>query len=302
MKTIKVILNPVAGKGFSGRAEPRIREFLKDAGIGFDLIRTHERGHAIELAEQAVKDGFETVVAAGGDGTTNEVMNGLIAAYKGKIAGTLGLLPTGSASDFMGNVGVAKSLEEACHRLGKNQTRLVDLAVLRLPGEKIRYFDNQLGIGFDAVVTIEAQKFRRLRGMALYFPVVLKTVFLTNKATRVTIEADGQKMELPTMQISVANGSREGGGFYLAPEAKLDDGYLDLCVVRQISKLTMLRMIPTFMKGTHIKHKATTMLRARKVTITSEDDLIAHIDGEIVCTDGHRIDVEIIPRRLRVIF
>jgi diacylglycerol kinase (ATP) len=201
-------------------------------------------------------------------------MNGLIAAYKGKIAGTLGLLPTGSASDFMGNVGVAKNLEEACHRLGKNQTRLVDLAVLRLPGEKIRYFDNQLGIGFDAVVTIEAQKFRRLRGMALYFPVVLKTVFLTNKATRVTIEADGQKMELPTMQISVANGSREGGGFYLAPEAKLDDGYLDLCVVRQISKLTMLRMIPTFMKGTHIKHKATTMLRARKVTITSEDDLM----------------------------
>lgn len=301
-KTIKVILNPVAGKGYSGRAEPRIREFLKEAGIDFDLVRTRERGHAIQLAEQAVKDGFETVVAAGGDGTTNEVMNGLIAACNGKIAGTLGLLPTGSASDFMGNVGIPKNLQEACYRLGEKKTRTVDLAMLRIPGEKTRYFDNQLGIGFDAVVTIEAQKFRRLRGMALYLPVVLKTVFLTNKATLVRIEYDGRQIELPTMQISVANGSREGGGFYLAPEAKLDDGYLDLCVVRKINKLTMLRIIPTFMKGTHVKHKATIMKRAKKVTITSTDDMIAHIDGEIICTTGHRIEVEIIPQRLRVLY
>lgn len=302
VKTIKVILNPVAGKGFSGRAEPRIRQFLKEAGTDFDLVRTRKRGHAIELAEQAVKDGFETVVAAGGDGTTNEVMNGLIAASIGKIAGTLGLLPTGSASDFMGNVGIPKDLREACLLLAKNRTRTVDLALLRLANEKPRYFDNQLGIGFDALVTIEAQKFHRLRGMALYFPVVMKTVFLTNQATRVTIEYDGQKIELPTMQISVANGSREGGGFYLAPDAELDDGILDLCVVRKISKWTMLRIIPAFMKGTHVKHKATTMLRARRVTITSTDDLVAHIDGEIICTAGHRIEVEIVPRRLRVLY
>lgn len=297
-----MILNPVAGKGYSGRAEPKIRQFLKETGIDFDLVRTRERGHATELAEQAVRDGFETVVAAGGDGTTNEVMNGLINAYNGEIAGNLGLLPTGSASDFMGNIGIPKNLQEACYQLGKNQIRTVDLAVLRLPGQKVRYFDNQLGIGFDAVVTIEAQKFRRLRGMALYLPVVLKTVFLTNRATQVTIETDSERIELPTMQISVANGSREGGGFYLAPQAKLDDGFLDLCVVRKLSKWSMLRIIPTFMKGTHVKHQATTMLRARKVTITSDDDLIAHMDGEIICTAGHLIEVEVVPRKLRVLY
>ena len=302
MKKIKIILNPVAGKGYSGRAEPKIRQYLKDAGLDFDLVRTQRRGHGIELAEQAVKDGFDIVVAVGGDGTTNEVVNGLMAVRKGKVAGTLGLLPTGSASDFMGNVGIPKNLDEACHLLAKGQTRIVDLGVITIPGGKRRYFDNQLGIGFDAVVTVEAQKFRWLRGMALYFPVVLKTVFLSNKATNVTLEYDGKKIELPTLQISVANGSREGGGFYLAPDAQLDDGYFDICVVRRISKLQMLRLIPSFMNGTHVKHEATTMLRAKKVTITSEDDLIAHYDGEILCTKGHKIETEILSKKLKVLY
>lgn len=302
MKVIKVILNPVAGKGYSGRAEPKIRQYLKEAGLDFDLVRTQRRGHGIELAEQAVKDGFEIVVAVGGDGTTNEVVNGLMAARKGKVAGTLGLIPTGSASDFMGNVGIPKSLDEACHLLAKSQTRIVDLGVITIPGGKRRYFDNQLGIGFDAVVTVEAQKFRWLRGMALYFPVVLKTIFLTNKATNVTLEYDGKKIEFPTLQISVANGSREGGGFYLAPDAQLDDGYFDICVVRKIGKLQMLRLIPSFMNGTHVKHEATTMLRAKKVTITSEDDLIAHYDGEILCTKGHKIEAEILSKKLKVLY
>ena len=302
MKKIKVILNPVAGKGYSGRAEPKIRQYLKEAGLDFDLVRTQKRGHGIELAEQAVKDGFDLVVAAGGDGTTNEVVNGLIAASDGKIAGTLGLLPTGSASDFMGNVGIPNNLDEACHLLAKSQARIVDLGVITIPGGKRLYFDNQLGIGFDAVVTVEAQKFRWLRGMALYFPVVLKTVFLTNKATTVTLEYDGKKMELPTLQISVANGSREGGGFYMAPDAQLDDGYFDICVVRKISKFQMLRLIPSFMKGTHIKHEATTMLRAKKLTITSADNLIAHYDGELLCTKGHKIEAEILSKKLKVLY
>ena len=292
----------MAGKGYSGRAEPKIREYLKGTGLNFDLVRTRKRGHGIELAYQAVKDGFDLIVAAGGDGTTNEVMNGMITASDGKIAGTLGLIPTGSASDFMGNVGIPKNLRDACLRLAKNQTRIVDLGVITIPGENKRFFDNQLGIGFDAVVTIEAQKFKWLRGMALYFPVVLKTVFLANKPTRVTLEYDGKVMEMSTLQISVANGSREGGGFYLAPEARLDDNAFDICIVREISKLQMLKIIPKFMKGNHVNDPATTMLRARKVTITSEDDLIAHYDGEILCTSGHRIEAEILSKKLRVLY
>jgi len=301
MKAFKIILNPVAGRGYSGRVEPKIRQFLKEEGLEFDLDHTEHRGHGIKLAEKAIKEGYKSIIAVGGDGTTNEVINGMIAASDGKVAGTLGLLATGSASDFTFSVGVPSDLRQACHLLAKNNTRIVDLGKVTLPGENPRYFDNQLGIGFDGVVTIEAQKFKRLRGMALYFPVVLKTIFLTNKATQVTIQYDDQKIELPTLQISVANGIREGGGFYMAPDAEIDDGYFDLCIVGKVSKLSMLGLIPKFMKGTHVKYKATTMARAKKVTITSEDNLIAHIDGEIICTQGHKIECEIIPKRLQVL-
>jgi len=302
MKKIKVILNPVAGRGYSNSVESEITRYLMEEGLDFDLVYTERKGHAIELAEQAVSDGFEIVAAAGGDGTTNEVINGLMAGSKkkDKCKCTLALFPTGSGNDFTYSAGVPTDFREVCHLIANRKTRIVDLGRVSIPGQEPRYFDNQLGIGFDGVVTLEARKFKRVRGMALYLPVVLKTVFLTNKATRVTIEYDNEKLELSTIQISIANGIREGGGFYMAPEAKLDDGYFDLIVICEIGKLAMLGIIPKFMKGTHTKHKAATTLRAKKVTITSEDDLTAHFDGEILCTDGHRIECEIVPQCLRV--
>ncbi|MCK5055689.1 MAG: diacylglycerol kinase family lipid kinase [Candidatus Aminicenantes bacterium] len=302
MKRIKVIFNPVAGRGYSGRVESEICRYLKEAGLDFDLVYSERKGHAIELAEQAVGDGFEIIAAAGGDGTTNEVINGLMAASKrkNKVNYSLALFPTGSGNDFTYNAGVPADFQEVCRLIAKGKTRIVDLGKVSIPGKEPRYFDNQLGIGFDGVVTLEARKFKRVRGMALYLPVVLKTVFLTNKATRVTIEYDDKKLELPIVQVSVANGRREGGGFYMAPGAKLDDGYFDLIIVGEIGKLAMLGIISKFMKGTHTEHKATITKRAKKITITSEDDLIAHFDGEMLCTDGHRIECEIVPQCLRV--
>ncbi|MDZ7261218.1 MAG: diacylglycerol kinase family protein, partial [candidate division KSB1 bacterium] len=215
--------------------------------------------------------------------------------------GTLGLIPTGTGSDFMGNVGIPADLREACSRLAHGQTRLVDVGKLTLDDQKPRYFDNMLGIGFDGVVTVEARKFQRLRGMALYLPVVLKTVFVSLKAPLVTIEYDDQTLVQPIMQLTVANGAREGGGFFMAPDAKVDDGLFDLCIAREVSRLTILGLLPHFMKGTHVSREEITMARARKVTITSQDDLIAHFDGELLCTEGHRIECEIVPQRLRVL-
>ncbi len=302
MKKIKIILNPVAGRGFSAKAESQICQFLKEEGVIFDLVHSERNYHAAELAEQAIYDGFEIVVAAGGDGTTNEVINGLMAAAEnGKAVGTLGLFATGSGSDFTYNVGVPSNLQEACHRIAQGKTRIVDLGKITLDNKKTRYFDNQLGIGFDGIVTVEAKKFKRLRGMALYLPVVLKTIFLTNKATKVSIEYDNQKVEMSTMQITIANAAREGGGFFMAPDAKMDDGFFDLCIVNEVSKLTMLRLVPQFIKGNHVNHKATTIIRAQKVTVSSEENLIAHFDGELLCTEGHKIECEIIPQRLSVL-
>jgi diacylglycerol kinase (ATP) len=157
-----------------------------------------------------------------------------------------------------------------------------------------------VGIGFDGVVTQEALKVKRLRGLALYLPVVLKTVFLSFTAPQVTIQYDGHEARLKALMICVANGPREGGSFFVAPHAQPDDGLFDLCIAGEVGRLAMLGLIPHFMKGTHVDREPVTMARARRVVVSSPDDLIAHADGEILCTAGHRLAFEILPRRLRV--
>lgn len=300
MGRVKVILNPIAGKGYGARVEPELRRLLEADGLDFDMERTAAPKHAMALAQKAVADGFEIVVAAGGDGTTHEVVNGLMLAAGDGIGGTLGVIPIGSGSDFAYSAGVPGDLAGACSRLTRGQSRLVDVGRVSLDGREPRYFDNTLGIGFDGVVTLEALKMKRLRGMALYLPVVLKTVFLSLKAPLATIQYDDQELVLPALMITVANGAREGGGFFVAPDAKPDDGLFDLCIAREISRPAMLGLIPHFMKGTHVDKEPVTMARAARVTISSPDPLVAHVDGEMLCTEGHRIDCEILPRRLRV--
>jgi len=296
-----IVLNPIAGRGRGARAEPEIRRLLQAEGFDFDLVRTTENWHAAELAEQAVVDGYDLIVAAGGDGTFHEVVNGLMsAAPEGEVAGVMGLLPIGSGSDFANTVGVPFDLPEACARLVHGEDRVVDVGRVWIPGSDPQYFDNTVNVGFGGVVTREAQKVKWLTGTALYLPVVLKTVFLYFEAPYVKIAYDGQELSLPAVMISVANGPREGGGFHVAPDASPDDGLFDICVVREISRLQMLGIIPSFMNGSHCDKEPITMLQGRRITITSEDDLIAHMDGEMLCTDAHRIDFEVLPSRLRV--
>jgi YegS/Rv2252/BmrU family lipid kinase len=301
MQPIKIILNPIAGRGHGARVEPKLRQFLEAEGLDFDLVHTSGRWHAAELAEQAVADGCELIVAAGGDGTAHEVVNGLLAASGGGEAGTLGVIPIGSGSDFAHAAGVPADPRAACSRLAHGQTRVVDVGRINLDGQPSRYFDNTVGIGFDGVVTVEAQKVKRLRGMALYLPVVLRTVFLSFKPPRVTIEYDDQELALSALMVCIANGPREGGSFLVAPDAEPDDGVLDLCIASEVGRLGMLGLIPHFMQGSHVDREPITMARARRIAVSSPDDLVVHADGEVLCTDGSRLECEILPQRLRVL-
>ncbi len=304
MGPIKIILNPIAGRGYGAKAEPEIRDLLAAAGLEFELERTEWPGHAIELAEKAARSGFKLVVAAGGDGTSHEVVNGLMhSAADGQVpAATLGVLPIGSGSDFAHTIGVPPDLPGACTRLALGRDWLVDVGRVTLDGrpESARFFDNTVGVGFDGVVTAEARKIKHLRGIPLYLLVVLKTVFLHHRNPQVTIEYDGQRLELPALMVTVANGRREGGGFFVTPDARPDDGVFDLCIAGKVNRAGMLALIPHFLKGTHVNREPITMARARQVSITSQDDLIAHVDGEILCTAGRQLEFEILPQRLRV--
>jgi diacylglycerol kinase (ATP) len=299
LKDVKVILNPIAGRGYAARVEPELRQMLAHEGVSFELERTQHAGHAVELATRAAQEGYNVIVAAGGDGTSNEVVAGLMAAAGDGVAGTMGVIPVGSGSDFAHNVGVPADLNAACHRLAHGQDRIVDVGVVQVDDQPPRFFDNTVNIGFGGTVTVEAQKVKWVRGMALYLPVVLKTIFLTH-APRIAIEMNGHRAELPAAMICVANGAREGGGFFSAPDAVPDDGLLDVCVVHEMGNLAMLRLVPKFMNGTHKHHPLVTMTRTDRVTVSSPDDLVAHADGEVLCTAAHRLSFELLPQRLRV--
>lgn len=331
-KSMYVIVNPIAGKGNGAKAVAQIKQYLTEQGVQFDLVTTTRAGEAIELARRATEDGYETIVAAGGDGTYQEVISGMLAGSDDKIVGNLGIIPVGSGCDFSWTVGVSPDLAEACARLAAGQTRIVDVGKVTVDAtdagattdaksphqSATRYFDNAVGIGFDGVVTAECRKFKRLRGLPMYLVAVLKTVFLSFRAPRSVIEyeEDGQgaqalpdaphpsmrRLEKTVLMATVCNGQREGGGFHVAPNAVNDDGRFDLCLADNIPRLQILGMIPHFMKGTHVDKPPVTMLRSRHVIISSPDPLLAHADGEIICTNAHRIECEVAARQVRVIY
>ena len=190
MTTYKIIVNPIAGRGDGERSIPQIESALSEYGLDFDLVRTERPWHAAELAKEAAAAGHDVVVAVGGDGTANEVLNGLMQA-KREGAGTaaMGLLSVGRGNDFAYGVDIPSDLQVACQVLAQGQRRAIDVG--RVAGglyPEGRYFGNGIGVGFDAVVGFEAVKMTWLHGFPSYIVAVLKTVFLYYKAPLVTIE------------------------------------------------------------------------------------------------------------------
>ena len=303
-KRFRLIVNPAAGGGTAHRAVPTIERMLRDYGVIFDLVYTERPWHAVELARKAVQDGVDVVVAVGGDGTSNEILNGLMQAKQaGEGTATMGVLCAGRGNDFAFGTGVPLSVEEGCKALSEGHRRIIDVG--RVDGESLpegRFFGNGAGIGFDTVVGLEAAKLKRLRGFAGYFVAALKTIFLYFRAPLTRIEYGEQTLEQRSLMVSIMNGRRLGGGFMMAPEAKIDDGRFDLCIARQVSRLGILALIPRFMNGTQASHPSVTTGQTERITVTAlEGVLPAHADGETLCTQGKQLTMEILPLQIEVV-
>ena len=310
MPTIKVILNPVSGRGAGRQAAEVIHKTLTEAKATFEIVETTEQRSAVAQAAQAVREGWDIIAVAGGDGTGNEVLNGIIEASLGTpgwdagepAAGALGLIPIGTGNDFAWCMGVPiGDVAAACRVLAAGQARVVDVGRVEDELGNVRYFCNNFGAGFDAATTVESYKLRHLRGSLVFLVAVLRTIFLYYKAPLVTVRYDEQEMELPLLMVSVANGRRTGGMFMIAPQAVQDDGLLDVTLARQVSQLGIFRLLPYFIRGTHATQPTVTVGRTAHIVVASEQDLPVHVDGEIMRTDAHRLEVSALPRRLRVV-
>jgi YegS/Rv2252/BmrU family lipid kinase len=258
------------------------------------------------LAQQAALEGYDVLVAVGGDGTANEVLNGLMQARVENSATDsviMGVLSVGRGNDFAFGAGAPADLAAGCRALAQGRRRSIDVG--RVVGglyPQGRYFGNGVGIGFDAVVGFEALKIKHLQGLLLYFVAALKTIFLYYRAPLVRIEYDGQSFTLRSLMVSVMNGRRAGGGFLMAPQAEMDDGLFDLCITAQVSRPRILGLMLRFMNGSQAVHKAVQTGQTRRIVVTAvEGALPAHADGETLCTEGQSLSLELLPRQISVI-
>lgn len=298
------IVNPISGQGAGKLAADELQKLTTNDGLDSKLVLTEEIGHAIRLAREAASAGTQVVVAVGGDGTANEVLNGLMQARQmGSGSPAMGVIGVGRGNDFAFGVGVPAGLEAGYRILmqGRQQPMDVGFAKGGLYPEG-RFFGNGVGIGFDAVVGFEAAKLKKLHGFANYFVAALRTMFLYYQAPLVRIEMDDSEVKLPALMVSIMNGRRMGGGFMMAPQSKIEDGLFDLCIVGQVSRMGILGLIPQFTKGTQAGHPKVSMRQSRLVTVVAEQgSLPAHADGETLCTEGKTLTVELLPGALDMI-
>ncbi len=304
MEKALLIYNPTAEKGYAAQKLPQIKSLLEAAGMEYDLVTTQRHGHAIDLAKQAVSDGYSLVIAAGGDGTVNEVVNGLML---GKVNGNgrpaLGVLPIGRGNDFAFGVGIPLGLEDAVKVLAAGQRRTIDIG--RFSGGDYpdgRYFANGVGMGFDTVVGFEAEKIKRLKGAASYLVALVRTIFLYSKAPVYEVVLDSGTLNQPFLMISVMNGCRMGGTFYMAPNSNPSDDTFDLCLAGNVPQIKILPLAAKFLNGSQEGHPAVSMVRSRKISVRAVEGTIpAHADGETICTAGKALDIELIPASLDVV-
>ncbi|HVH11488.1 MAG TPA: diacylglycerol kinase family protein [Longimicrobium sp.] len=291
-----VIVNPAAGQGAAARAVAVVEAELARVGAAHVIVQTSRRGEAAVLAEAAAREGWPVVVAVGGDGTVHETVNGLMRAAEGGVSVPLGIVGVGSGNDFARLAGVPTDPAAAVRRLVTAEPRAVDVG--RVNG---RWFSNGVGIGLDARVAIEVDRGRRFRGIFMYLDALAK-VLRVYRPPRMAVEVDGERVvDAPMTLVTAGNGGRHGGGFWICPDARIDDGLLDLCMCSQLGTLGILRFLPRVMRGTHTGASCVRMLRARRVRVTSPDALPVHADGEIIAESAHEVDIEIHPGRLRVL-
>ncbi len=303
MPQYRIIANPVSARGSGARRIAEFAQKLAHLHLDFELILTGHPWHAAELARQAVLDGVEVVVAAGGDGTSNEVINGLMRGRQtGRRLPILAVLPIGRGNDFAFSMGAPVDLEESMAALERMQTRTIDIAHLvggNFPAG--RFFGNGVGIGFDTITGLEANRLPYITGFITYLMAAIRTIFIM-KAPTVEIELEGEKWVQPSMLVSIMNGRRLGGGFWTAPNSLGDDGLFDLCIANEVTRLQMFALIPRFLKGTQASHPAIRTARSRKVKVTAlKGSLAVHADGELISRACQKLELEILPRQLELV-
>jgi len=296
----KIVINPIAGVGNNTkRLWTQIESILKSGGLSFDHEYTQGRGHALDIAARAVKEGYDHIVAVGGDGTIHEVANGVLSTTTdGSV--TLGVISTGTGNDFIKTVGIPKDYREACGVILGSTRRVIDVGLVEFTGKngqrESRFFVNGAGVGFDAEVADGSKRVPRFMGSTVPFVLALIKIFPFYRNKDMKLDVDGLVSNKRLLSLVVSNGSFFGGGMRIAPFASLNDGRLDVVALGDVGKLELLRVFPRVYKGTHVTHKKVSVEKARVVKVDCAKPILLQADGEIL---GYGpVAIQVIPQAL----
>ena len=290
-----IIANPVSGRGRARRLGERVADLLRERGVNADLMVSEAPGDCERMAREVLARGVRQVAACGGDGTVHEVVNGLANSDA-----VLGVVPCGRGNDLARALGVSKDVVDVVNTLVHGVDRAIDLGKA---GD--RFFATVATLGFDTAV---AQRMRNqgtgfltraleAGGTVSYGLTVLRTLF-GYRSPFVRLRGDFGVFEGRVLLAATANAPFYGSGIKIAPGAIIDDGMLDVCIVADVSRWTVLRMFLSAYSGTHIGHSAVRVVQTRTLQIESDDPLWIFADGEPMCEVPAKI--EVVPSALKV--
>ncbi|MDP8204298.1 MAG: diacylglycerol kinase family lipid kinase [Candidatus Tenebribacter mawsonii] len=303
IKRYSVIFNPTADKGSAPKHIPAVNEFLQKHNINYEIHLTKSVGHATELAYGFAIEG-NIVISAGGDGTCNEVINGLMKAKnENGIIPVFAVIPIGTGNDFAYGAHVPSTLQESLQAIIEDKTFFLDIGLVK-GGDypEGRYFGNGIGVGFDTIVGLEAAKLKHIHGALGYVIAALKTLIIYPPAPEVELKYDDSSLIVNPALVSIMNGNRMGGTFFMSPEANNCDGIFNLCMTKQGKRKALLKAMMHYMKGTQSTLADTTTLQSSDFHLRAlHGELAVHADGETICEAGVEIHVECIPSALKII-
>ena len=281
----KVIVNPAAGGYSVGREWPRIRRRLRDIGLSFDHEYTEDKGHAIELARKAVDAGYGYLIAVGGDGTVNEVANGILGSAAADST-IMGVVSAGTACSLARSLALPRDYAAACSLLTGQGRLLIDIGVVEYKSggqSQRRFFVNEAGAGFGAAVMEASMHLPSRIGPAINYALHvargLRSLF-SYRNKHITLWLDDKAEAICNCAVVVANGRYSGGGMCMAPEAKLDDGLLDVVIAGDMRRLELLKLWPALYRGSHTAHAKIRVEKVTSVTVQSAERVLVEADGE----------------------
>lgn len=298
---ILIIANPAAGANRASKMIPLVKDILKNKGIDYALEITRCKGDEIAIARKGVKNGFDLIAALGGDGTVNQVVNGIMGSV-GAVSElpTLGIIPAGTGSDLVKTLKIPVITEDAVDVLLTGREYLIDIGEIKgKTWKEGRYFINIAGIGIDAVTVKELEYAKAIfKGRLAYFYALFRAL-KSYHGLQLKIEIKDINIHVFAYLTAVANGKFFGSGFKITPDADTCDGLFDICVVEKVGIIKTLLNLMKVIKGTHTKIPEVRMFRADNIIISSDNPMPVEIDGEVGGEDAE-FSFKMNPKALKV--